>query len=155
MSSDIVTPGDNFDLVVDRLRAALGVRTLTGVGEALGMSQSALQNRRKADSLPLAEIARLAAERGWSLDWLLLGRGAGPELRAAEPAADYHVGVDWDLLRVQISRLEAALEGVGAKLSPEAKATALATMYEMAQRGVSERAFDVFMRMLLQGPTAE
>lgn len=79
---------------LDRLRAAYGAPTDTALAIELGVKRSTLGGWRSR-GMPYSDCVRLAAEKGWSLDWLLAGRGPmrldedrpfGPELSPREEA---------------------------------------------------------------------
>jgi hypothetical protein len=70
---------------VARLRQVLGVANDAQLGRALGLRESAPGNWRARDSVPYRQCVEIAAERGVSLDWLLLGRGPPKPRREDAP----------------------------------------------------------------------
>ena len=74
-----------FEDVTGRLRQAWGLTSETALADALGLASSAYFNRKKAGSLPHAEIARLAVQRGINLDWVLTGEGSMRQHKAGVP----------------------------------------------------------------------
>lgn len=61
--------------VIDRMAKAVGVRTDRALSQVLGYGASAVSNWRTRNRVPYTECVHLAATRGMSLDWLILGIG--------------------------------------------------------------------------------
>ena len=74
-----------FDDIAARLKSALGVKADSQVAAALRMSANNYANYKKAGSVPFGAIVTLAADRGFSLDYLLLGR---TDVKSPESAKD-------------------------------------------------------------------
>lgn len=68
----------NVDDVLKRLRFVMGVSSDRELSTVFGYSPTAMTNRRSRGSIPYEECVRAAVEKGYSLDWLVLGRGPGP-----------------------------------------------------------------------------
>ena len=65
---------DSASRVVDRLREVLGCASDADLARALGVQPSTPGNWRSRGSVPYAQAAAIATQRGISLDWLLLGQ---------------------------------------------------------------------------------
>lgn len=85
-----------FEVVMARLKDALGAPTYADVGRALGLTTSAYANRKKADSIPYDALVPLAHSRNMSLEWLLFGEG--PPTLDGDAQARAIPEVDADLL---------------------------------------------------------
>jgi len=83
--SDADPPPHSADAVVDRLRDVLELDSDAQLGRALGLRESAPGNWRARGSVPYSHCVEVAAQRGVSLDWLLLGLGAPGEVRERGP----------------------------------------------------------------------
>ena len=77
------------DAVVERMRDVMGVANDAQLGRALGLRESAPGNWRARNSVPYRQCVEIAADRGVSLDWLLLGRGARGYGIGEAPAPEY------------------------------------------------------------------
>jgi len=77
--------------IIDRMKTVLGVQQDKQVSEALGGSRSFVSVIKNRGTPPYAECVALAAERGVSLDWLILGRGESGLVGdvAAAPASEF------------------------------------------------------------------
>lgn len=75
--------------VVDRLSAAYGVRSDRELARRLEIGSSTVANWRARDSVPYAQAVTCALDLGYSLDWLLLGRGPERVLWLEEEGARY------------------------------------------------------------------
>jgi hypothetical protein len=64
-----------FEQVILRLKKALRIRSDKEVGAALGMTPSALSNRKQTGSIPYDQIIELASSRKLNLNWIFLGSG--------------------------------------------------------------------------------
>lgn len=64
-----------FEVVAERLKSALELKTSNALAAALGMSSSAYANRKQAGSLPFDAIIKLALARDLSLHWVFTGQG--------------------------------------------------------------------------------
>ena len=98
--------------VISRLAQVLGAPNDAAVARALGMPATTLNSRKTRNAVPYAECVQLSQERGYSLDWLLTGRG---EKAAAVPAP----GLDEDLLAWTVSGVLEWLERERAESAPE------------------------------------
>lgn len=139
-----------FGPVIERLKAALGLRTDKDVADALGMKASTFGERRKRGTLPFEELLRLADSRNVDLRWLLTGRqGAG----AQEPRATYGTPIDVELLTTVIAGLKAELQSRGRQLQPAREAKVIAIVYEhfKAKGGADAAAFSRFLDLVLDG----
>ena len=65
----------NAGAVIDRMKEAAGVRTNDELAGLLGLRSGAVSNWRTRNSIPLDQLVEYAAQRGVSLDWLILGQG--------------------------------------------------------------------------------
>lgn len=69
-------PSPDANSIIDRLRELFGVKNDGELATQLGLGGSALSNWRTRNAPPYAVCARVAQERGVSLDWLVFGLGA-------------------------------------------------------------------------------
>lgn len=78
-----------FGSVMGVVRTALGLSTDRQVSDWLGLSQSAFANRKKNQSLPLAELLETLVAEGLDLNQFFYGPPAGAALpvRVGDPAA--------------------------------------------------------------------
>lgn len=76
-SSSIESVYDS-DAVIRRLCAVLDVKSMSALSLALGKSKNRIAGLRREGSLPWDDMARVAHERGVSLDWLLWGDAERP-----------------------------------------------------------------------------
>jgi len=60
--------------VIARMSAVVGATNDSELARELGVRRSTVGSWRARASVPYAECVRLAADRGVSLDWLLLGK---------------------------------------------------------------------------------
>lgn len=69
--------GDGFDIdaIIKRMHQVLGVGRDTALAKGLGLGSSAPANWRLRSAPPFAVCAKLALDKGVSLDWLLFGVG--------------------------------------------------------------------------------
>lgn len=79
------------DAVIDRLRETVGARTDMALGALFGLATSGVSNWRQRRRIPYTECVDVAIRKGVSLDWLVLGLGAGGAGTpgVAEPAVSY------------------------------------------------------------------
>ncbi|HED2850975.1 TPA: helix-turn-helix domain-containing protein [Klebsiella oxytoca] len=66
----------DVDDVLMRLMALLDVKNDSELARALGVNRQTLASWRKRDSVPYSICITLSEEKGFSLDWLLTGRGS-------------------------------------------------------------------------------
>ena len=64
-----------FELVISRLKRASGLNTDSEIASALGMSQSALANRKQSGSLPYDRLVNFGISNNLNLDVLFGGAG--------------------------------------------------------------------------------
>lgn len=69
----------DFDLVMARLKEALGAASYAEIGRRIGLSTSAYANRKRAGSIPYEEIIAIAHSEKISLEWLIFGEGVARE----------------------------------------------------------------------------
>ena len=61
--------------VLDRLQQAMGLSSDGELARDLGIKRSTVGSWRNRNSVPYEICVDLAQARGWSLDWLLIGKG--------------------------------------------------------------------------------
>ncbi|MGC5292015.1 helix-turn-helix domain-containing protein [Klebsiella pneumoniae] len=66
----------DVDDVLMRLMALLDVKNDSELARALRVNRQTLASWRKRDSVPYSICITLSEEKGFSLDWLLTGRGS-------------------------------------------------------------------------------
>ncbi|WP_413873919.1 helix-turn-helix transcriptional regulator [Albidovulum sp.] len=62
------------DAVIDRLKAAIRVRSDVDLAAALKVNKSTVSTWRSRGRVPYPEVVKVAVERGVSIDWMLTGR---------------------------------------------------------------------------------
>ena len=65
----------DFDPVIGRLKAALGLKTDAALHDLLGMSSSRYANRKRSGSIPFDQVIALCNSRNVNLNWLFYGEG--------------------------------------------------------------------------------
>lgn len=79
--------------VISRLKLAIGTKSDSELGTALGVPPQTISSWKSRDSVPYAKCVEVAEERNISLDWLLTGDGpmrrGEPETRVQEAPAAY------------------------------------------------------------------
>jgi len=96
----------SFDLFLDRVRKATGVKTQVELGKVLGIRQSSISDAKRRGSVPSDWLMKLFKTYGLNPDWLLEGAspvylkpGTAPvdgltdELGASQPSSSRLVGV--------------------------------------------------------------
>ena len=73
-----------FIVCSERLKTILGITTDTDLARTLGMSRTALNNRKKVGSIPFDAVLKLCMEKGISLDEIFGSSGDGKPLSPAE-----------------------------------------------------------------------
>lgn len=63
--------------ILDRAAKTLGVSSDADLARVLGISAQSLSNMRKRGTVPYEKIVSIAAKKGLSLDYLLLGKSLG------------------------------------------------------------------------------
>ncbi|WP_262239797.1 helix-turn-helix domain containing protein [Serratia liquefaciens] len=66
----------SVDAVLARLMGLLGAGNDSELARMLDVNRQTLASWRKRDSIPYSICVSLSEERGYSLDWLLTGRGS-------------------------------------------------------------------------------
>lgn len=66
----------SVDAVLARLMGLLGAGNDSELARMLDVNRQTLASWRKRDSIPYSICVNLSEERGYSLDWLLTGRGS-------------------------------------------------------------------------------
>ncbi|MBN5414435.1 phage repressor protein [Serratia marcescens] len=66
---------NSVDAVLARLMELLGAGNDSELARMLDVNRQTLASWRKRDSIPYSICVNLSEERGYSLDWLLTGRG--------------------------------------------------------------------------------
>lgn len=66
------------DDVKDRLKISLGVKTDKELALILGLSPPSVSGWKKQNTIPYKECAKVALEKGISLDWFIFGKGPDP-----------------------------------------------------------------------------
>ncbi len=135
-----------FEPVMDRLKEALGVRRDAELLPVLGLSSSNYANRKKAGSVPLEDVARVATEKDLDLNWILNGR-----VRAREPERPY-AGVNAELLETVICAVDKELASRELTISTKKKAQVIAYLYEQFTDSgeVNTEGFSRFMSVVLE-----
>lgn len=79
----------NFDEVLNRIKSQKGLRYDYQVAELLGLTKSALAERKSRGSLPLDKISIFCERNRLNIKWVLTGEGEKSQLNAqAAPGAD-------------------------------------------------------------------
>lgn len=100
---------DYFDLVFDRLRGLLALKSDAELSDALGMKPTAFANRKKNRSIPFEEIVAVANDRGISIDSIL---GVGNSHKVVnEPHGAYAVTKDDSFVMVPRYDVKASAGG--------------------------------------------
>lgn len=66
---------ESQEQIFDRIKVVLNAKNDTDVAEALGIRQQSVTSARKRGQIPPGWIAKIAAERNVSADWLFFGTG--------------------------------------------------------------------------------
>lgn len=85
----------NFDEVLSRVKAHKGLKYDYQVAELLGLTKSALAERKSRDSLPTDKLEVFCERNAVNLEWLLTGAGAKSHINA-QP----HGNADYALVEV-------------------------------------------------------
>ncbi len=64
-----------LDAVLARIKQAEGARFDADIAKALGMDRRSLAGYKTRGTLPLEHLVQFAASKGYSLEWVLNGRG--------------------------------------------------------------------------------
>ncbi len=64
-----------FEIVLGRLKKALGLQTDAALHGLLGMSSSRYANRKRSGSIPYEQVLALCSSRNVNLNWLFYGEG--------------------------------------------------------------------------------
>jgi hypothetical protein len=72
--------------IIERMKKVLGFSKDDELATYLGKGRSTPAGWRARSSIPIAESIQIALQHNISLDWLILGRGSGPELVKADLA---------------------------------------------------------------------
>lgn len=92
---------NSVDAVLARLMELLGAGSDSELARMLDVNRQTLASWRKRDSVPYSICVNLSEERGYSLDWLLTGRGqANIENRSTANADDIFSRSDLTLLEL-------------------------------------------------------
>lgn len=83
--------------IINRMKSVLGVSMDKEVAEYFEIKQASVTNWRKRGTIPVDQCMQMAARKGVSLDWLIMGEG---DDRLGEPVADYSSDPDYDEIPV-------------------------------------------------------
>ncbi len=106
-----------FGPVMERLKRALKVTNDKELAEVIGLKPNAFYNRKRVESIPYEEIARVANERDLRLDWVVFGVGSPQRTSPAETVPPVSVADPQVLGQIflELERAWPALEGVEEK----------------------------------------
>lgn len=133
------TSGDiSMDLdakaIISRMLEATGLRSERELSLALGLSESALGNRRRTGGLPLEEAAQISCEKSVSLDWLIFGESRAP-LGIRESGAQYDSGrVPEEIVREVVLQVSQLIEAEGLRIQPAKLADLIVLVCREVQR---------------------
>lgn len=116
----------NRKLFGERLKRAVKNTGLSqdAFADSIGVSRASLKNWIAGSFTPDADILRFIQEKsGCSLDWLITGKGDPSGAAVIAP-------LDMEALEAAIALTEEAAKSVGAKLTPDKKASISAIIYE-------------------------
>lgn len=71
--------GVPFNEVYDRMYDAVRFKNASALARSLDITPQALSNYKKRGSMPTGVVVKFAALHNLSIDWLLTGKGEGPE----------------------------------------------------------------------------
>lgn len=137
-----------------RLREIRGGRSREQFGAELDTHRNSIERYEKAKrpNIPVAFL-KLVIEKnpGWSIDWLMTGRGdkhaSSSPPRAAAPAAPYGSSLDDQLLADVMREIEEAFGKNFERVTTEKRAALIAAVYEDARaRGQVSR--ETVLRLL-------
>lgn len=123
-----------LELILTRLKQALGVTTDTALAKALGIKQGSISGAKKKGSIPPSWIIGVATDTGVSADWLLWGEGPKVASRGragAEPGGVAIPQLNQALLEASIEAVEEVLEDTDRTMRPDKKAELIAAIYEL------------------------
>jgi hypothetical protein len=124
---------NQFEIRVQRLKEAIGVKTDIDLARALGIRQSSVASARERKSIPPKWIIELSHKHAISSDWLLYGEGPKyrKDARQISPQSCLSVsGLDLDLLKEIVVIVEETLGEQKLYLPPKRKAELIALLYE-------------------------
>jgi len=69
----------SFNEVYARMQDAVRFKNASALARSLDVTPQALSNYKKRHSMPTDLVVKFAAQHNLSIDWLLTGKGEGPE----------------------------------------------------------------------------
>jgi len=127
MSRGKMKKSDNFLTIVDRIKQIKNLHSDTKVAELLGMSITALANRKYRDSIPYQELILFCESENISLKWLLAGEGDKKKANIMNPES------------AQSSPTQQLLVETISSLSPERQKTVLRLAIEQEELQRTEK----------------
>lgn len=138
-----------------RLREIRGARSREDFAAELSLHRNTVERYEKSKRPIDAALLRLVIEKnpGWSLHWLMTGRGskraAAAEHRLAEPEAPgYGTRLDDQLLANVMREIEAAFGANYSRITVEKRAALIASVYDDARARGGEVSRDAVMRLV-------
>ena len=133
---------DQHDQIVERLKAASGLKKKKDIAELFGISPGDYGNREKRGTL-LPLIVEWGIENSINMDWLLRGEGPsggkGDSLQKNNSGKD-EKKLDLDLLKAAIEAVDIYLDTTDQELSSEPKAKLISLLYErFTEKGIPEK----------------
>lgn len=68
-----LSPGTSFESIMSRVKEATGASSWSALSRELGLTTTALSNRRKSGSVPFKEVLDLSQRKGLDFGWLITG----------------------------------------------------------------------------------
>lgn len=96
--------GGSVTEILERVAVAIGAKNDAALARSLGVSRQTLSSWRKRGTVPHEAVAAFAADKGFSLDYLLLGKG---------PSRSYDGAIDLLLMEAIEMEIEGLIKDAG------------------------------------------
>lgn len=122
----------NSDAFPERLKAAIGNKSLRTFGKICGLSDAAIRKYLSGVNEPrMAALVSMAKAADVNIEWLATGEG--PMTRGEERPHEVAGGLllDQDLLLMVVEAIEEGLNHAGREMAPAAKARLVLAAYDL------------------------
>ena len=113
--------GENYEIILSRLKEVLSARSDADVARGLEISTAALSAFKKQGKFPYERLVKFCLTRDISIDWLFKGEQTAPPAPTA---------LNKDLLRSIIEGIEEYLDTESLELPADKKAELAVYLYE-------------------------
>jgi transcriptional regulator with XRE-family HTH domain len=121
----------NLNEVLDRIKELEHKESDHSIAELLGISRTALSERKRKNSIPYSELVRYCETRDVSIDWLFTGEGPACRSKIVEQSK-LKAPIYLDLLKEIITSLEYILLNEKINIKPGKKADLIAYLYDQS-----------------------